>query len=87
MPKSNVKKGGVPLHAMKAHGGERKYSSYSFSTSALDGGERSASRPSRALPLVLIGLEAGWTPELVWTQRLEKNSLSQSGIEPRSSIP
>jgi hypothetical protein len=30
--------------------GERRYSSYSFSTSALDGGEWSASRPSRALP-------------------------------------
>jgi hypothetical protein len=30
--------------------GERKYSSYSFLTSALDGGEWSASRPGRALP-------------------------------------
>jgi hypothetical protein len=30
--------------------GERTYSSYSFSTSALDGGELSASRPGRALP-------------------------------------
>jgi hypothetical protein len=30
--------------------GERRYSSYSYLTSALDGGERSASRPSRALP-------------------------------------
>jgi hypothetical protein len=30
--------------------GERRYSSYSFSTSALDRGEWSASRPSRALP-------------------------------------
>jgi hypothetical protein len=29
---------------------ERRYSSYSFSTSALDGGEWSASRPGRALP-------------------------------------
>jgi hypothetical protein len=29
--------------------GERMYSSYSFSTSALDGGEWSASRPNRAL--------------------------------------
>jgi hypothetical protein len=28
----------------------RRYSSYSFSTSALDGGEWSASRPGRALP-------------------------------------
>jgi hypothetical protein len=38
----------VPLHTMEALGGERRYSSYSFSTSALDGGEWSASRPGRA---------------------------------------
>jgi hypothetical protein len=30
--------------------GERRYSSYSFSTSALDGGEWSASCPGRTLP-------------------------------------
>jgi hypothetical protein len=30
--------------------GERRYSSYSFTTSALDGGEWSASRPGRVLP-------------------------------------
>jgi hypothetical protein len=30
--------------------GERKYSSYSYLTSAPDGGEWSASRPGRALP-------------------------------------
>jgi hypothetical protein len=30
--------------------GERRYSSYSFLTSALEGGEWSASRPGRALP-------------------------------------
>jgi len=29
---------------------ERRYSSYSFSTSALEGGKWSASRPGRALP-------------------------------------
>jgi hypothetical protein len=50
----------VPLHTMKALGGERKYSSYSFSTSALDGGEWSAPGPGRALgpgkgPQVLTG--------------------------------
>jgi hypothetical protein len=38
----------VPLHAMKALGGERRYSSYSFSTSALDRDEWPASRPGRA---------------------------------------
>jgi hypothetical protein len=40
----------VPLHAMEALGGERRYSSYSYLTSALDGGEWSASRPGRTLP-------------------------------------
>jgi hypothetical protein len=49
------------------------YSSYSFTTSALGGGDWSASRPSRALipgkgPLVPIVQEAGWVPEPVWTQ-------------------
>jgi hypothetical protein len=38
----------VPLHVMKALG-ERRYGSYSFLTSALDGGQWSASRPGRAL--------------------------------------
>jgi hypothetical protein len=63
----------------RAAWGERRYSSYSFSTSALDGGTWSASRPGRALvpgkgtqrPIVK---EAWWAPELVWTQRLEKKS-------------
>jgi hypothetical protein len=38
----------VPLHAMKTPGGEA-YRSYSFFTSALDGGEWSASSPGRVL--------------------------------------
>jgi hypothetical protein len=47
----------------------------------LDGGERSASRPGRALlpgkgPPVPIVQEAGWAPEPVWTQRLEEKSFS-----------
>jgi hypothetical protein len=59
--------------------GERRYSSYSFSTSALDGGKWSASRPGRALalgkrPTVPIVQEAGWAPEPVWIQRLEEKS-------------
>jgi hypothetical protein len=67
----------VPLHAMEALGGERRYSSYSFTTSALDEGEWSASRPDRDLPPgkgppVPIVQEAGWAPEPVWTQRLEE---------------
>jgi hypothetical protein len=77
----------VPLHAMKAHEGawgERRYSSYSFSTSALEGGEWSASRPGRALPPgkgppVPIVQEAGWDPEPVWTQRLEEKSSASVG--------
>jgi hypothetical protein len=50
-------------------GGE-EYSSYLFTTSALDGGKWSASRPGRPLPPVPIVQEAGWAPEPVWTQRL-----------------
>jgi hypothetical protein len=60
-----------------SHGGawgERGYSSYSFTTSALDGGEWSASRPGRDFVQ-----EAGWTPEPVWTQRLEENSFAPAG--------
>jgi hypothetical protein len=40
----------VPLRSIEAHYGDRRYSSYSFLTSALEGGEWSASRPGRALP-------------------------------------
>jgi hypothetical protein len=75
--------------------GERKYSSYSFMTSALDGGEWSASRPGRALPpgkepLAPVGQEAGSTSEPVWTQRLEEKSLASAGDRTsiaRSSSP
>jgi hypothetical protein len=59
--------------------GESRYSSYSFSTSALGEGEWSESRLGRALspgkgPPVPIVQEAGWAPEPVWTQRLEEKS-------------
>jgi hypothetical protein len=65
---------------MEALGGE-EYSFYSFSTSALDGGEWSASRLGRAFthgkgPPVPIVQEAGWAPEPVWTQRLEEKSFA-----------
>jgi hypothetical protein len=53
---------------MEALGGGEEYSSHSFTTSALDGGEWSASRPGHALPPVPIVQEAGWAPEPVWTQ-------------------
>jgi hypothetical protein len=46
-------------------------------TTALEGGESSAARPGRALPLGKEPLEptvqkAGWAPEPVWMQRLEE---------------
>jgi hypothetical protein len=58
--------------------GERRYSS-SFLTSAVDGGEWSASRPGSALAmgeghLIPIVQEAGWAPEAVWILRLEERS-------------
>jgi hypothetical protein len=58
---------------------ERRYSSYSFSNSALDGGEWLESRsnstltPGKGPPAPTVE-EAGWAPELVWTQRLEEKS-------------
>jgi hypothetical protein len=63
------------------HLGER-YSSYSFSTSALDRGDGSVSRPGRALvpgkgPPVPIVQEAGWAPEATG-----KILLPLPGIEP-----
>jgi hypothetical protein len=59
--------------------GEKRYTSCSFTTSALEEGEWSASLPGPALPSgkglpVPIGQEAGWDPEPVWTQRLEERS-------------
>jgi hypothetical protein len=38
----------VPLHTRKVHGGDRRYNSYSFSTSTVGGGEWLASRPGCA---------------------------------------
>jgi hypothetical protein len=70
--------------------GERKYSSYSFLTSALDGGEWSASGSGRALPPVPIVQEAGWAPEPVWTQTIQEKSLAPAGNQTpmaRSSSP
>jgi hypothetical protein len=67
-------------------GGGRRYSFYSFLTSALDGGEWSASPPPPRLALppgkgspVPIGQEAGWAPEPVWTQWLEEKSSASVG--------
>jgi hypothetical protein len=68
---------------MEALGGERRYSSYTFLTSALDGGEWSASRPSHALapgrePLVPI------VQETVSQSRSGYRQNPLLGIEPRS---
>jgi hypothetical protein len=74
----------VPLRSIQAHLGEKRYSSYSFLTSALEGGELSAPRPGHTLapgkePPVPIVQEAGWAPEPVWTQRLEEKSSASVG--------
>jgi hypothetical protein len=69
----------VPLRSIEAHLGDRRYSSYSFLASALEGGEWSASRPGRPLPPVPTVQEAGWVPEPVWTQRLEEKSSASVG--------
>jgi hypothetical protein len=73
----------VPLRAMEALGGER-YSSYSFTTSALDRGEWSASHPGRAFTpgertcgTHCTGCWVG--PEPVWTQRLEEKCFAPAG--------
>jgi hypothetical protein len=64
--------------------GERRYRSYSFLFSAIEGGEWSAPRPSHALPPgkghpVPIVEEAGWAPEPVWMQTLEEKSSASVG--------
>jgi hypothetical protein len=66
------KSGTAVRHGWRS-GGDRGCSIYAF-TLALEGGERSASRPGRVLPLgkgppVPIVQEAGWAPERVWSQR------------------
>jgi hypothetical protein len=74
----------VPLRSIEAHLGDRRYSSYSFLSSTIEGGEWSASRPGRALPPgkeppVPTVQEAGWAPEPVWMQRLEEKSSASVG--------
>jgi hypothetical protein len=76
----------VPEHTYGSAGGDRM-SSYSFTTSALDGDEWSGSRPGRPLP-------PGKDPRYPLDRRLggsqsqsghkgyRKNSLSLQGLEP-----
>jgi hypothetical protein len=52
---------------------------YPFLTSALEGGEWSASRPGRPSPPVPSMHEAGQVLEPVWTQRLDETSSASAG--------
>ena len=56
-------------------------------TTALEGGEGSASRPGRSLPRerpVPIVQEAGWAPGPVWTGA---ENLAPLGLDPRTVQP
>jgi hypothetical protein len=72
----------VPITRPTCHGGaskERRYSSYSFLTSDLEVGKKSASCPGGTLSpekksQVPIAQEGGWATELVWMQMLEEKS-------------
>jgi hypothetical protein len=83
----HIKSKAVPQHTYGDEGGERIYSSYSITTSALDGGEWSASRPGhvppphppRKGPPVPVGPEAEWTPELVYIQTLQEIPFASAG--------
>jgi hypothetical protein len=73
----------VPQHAMKAPGERGSISSYSYSTSALDGSEWSASRPGERTPVALC--TGGWVgPRAGLCRGYRKNPLPLPGIEPRS---
>jgi hypothetical protein len=76
----------VPQHT---YGGEWGRGFFSFKTSALDGGEWSASRPGRALPPAKtpgIHCTGGWVVPraALETEAREKNIFPLPGIEPRS---
>jgi hypothetical protein len=63
----------------------------SFMTSAVDGIQWSASRPSllplEKHPLVLNGQEAGWVPECVSTLWSRENFLASTGNQTRPAQP
>jgi hypothetical protein len=78
----------VPQHTYGCAGWERIYSSYSFTTSVLDEGEWSASRPDRALspgkdPRYRLYRRLG-RPQSLSGHRLEEKSLASAGS--RTSI-
>jgi hypothetical protein len=65
---------------------------YSFLTSALDGGERSAPSLGSALspgkdPPVPPVQEPGWAPEPVWTQRIEGKSFAPAEDRTCRTVP
>jgi hypothetical protein len=70
---------------------ERMCSSNSLKTSALHGVSGQLYVPAalvpREGPSIRIVQEAGWAPDPVWKQRLEKNLFPPPGIEPRSPGP
>jgi hypothetical protein len=71
--------------------GERRCSSFSFTTAALDGGEWSEPRPGRTSlpgkrPPVPTGKEAGWALERVWTQEVREKSLDPTGDRTWSAL-
>jgi hypothetical protein len=65
--------------------GERKYSFYSFLTSALDGGEWSALCPGPRFTPNIHWIWRFWASELIWTQTLEKKFFASAGDRTRSS--
>jgi hypothetical protein len=71
--------------------GDRRYSSYSILTSALEEGEWSASRPGRALPPrkgppVRTLQKTGWAPEPVYASRLQKKTTACRVSNPRRPV-
>jgi hypothetical protein len=69
----------VPLHAMEALGGERRYSSYSYLCTrwrwVVSITPRPHFYPRGKDPPVPTGQEAGWAPEPVWTQKAREKIL------------
>jgi hypothetical protein len=66
--------------------GERRYSSYSFSISALDGGEWSASRPAALLalgkePPVPTVQEAGWASRAHMDTEAKRQLVAENIVE------
>jgi hypothetical protein len=74
----------VPLHAMEALWGERRYSSYSFTTSALDGVSGQHHAPAALYPRYPFYRRLGGPQSRSGHRGYRKNPLPRPGIEPRS---